>query len=126
MNSSEEKRSIRQRIKQRVLGRIYHIWFLRYAAPLFAAEIVAVVIAAVFFSRFVFFEEVVSNTLNASAGNPWRAFLYLLSAFIGTTLFTKFVIIIIVGGGILFFRDINRSIIAYAAVKRDERFSGSR
>ncbi len=117
---------IRQRIKQRVLGRIYTIWLLRYAAPLFAAEIVAIVVAVVFFSRFVFVEEVVSNTLAASAGNPWYAMLYLLSAFVATKLITKAVIIIILGSGVLLLRDVNRSIIAYAAVKRDERFSGDR
>ena len=122
MNTSLRAR-IKGRIKARVLGRIYQIWLLRYAAPLFFGEVVAVAFAAVFLARFVYVADVVSNMIEASQGNPWSAFVYLLSAFVSTSLLKKAVILVIAGGAILFFRDINRSIIAYARLRRNERFS---
>jgi hypothetical protein len=109
--------------KYRLLRRVYGIWFFRRAAPLLIIELIILALAMGFFTQYVFVERVVSNALASTLGNPFRILSYLWLAFIKTRKVTKVIVIVVLGGGIFLLRDVNRSILAYVAMRRRELFS---
>ncbi len=120
MERAAEEKMLRSQVRERIRNRIYGIWFFRYAAPLFLLEIVFLYAAFRFFSRFVFVERVVSNALLASLGNPIKLITYLWWSFLSTSFGTQLVVVFLAAAMFLFLREVNRSIVAYVAMKRSE------
>ncbi len=117
-----KKPIVLQNLKSRILRRVYGVWFWKYEVPLMVIELAVLIVTLSFFARFVFVEKVVANTLEASLGNPFKIVLYLLVAFAKTKTIIKFIIIIFSAGLLLFLKDINKSLINYAAMKRQQLF----
>lgn len=115
------QRSLRlSNLKAKVMNRVYGAWFLRNTMPLLVIEVIILAVAVGFFAQFVFVEEVVSNTLNVSLGNPFKMIGYLTGAFFVASASTKAAIIAVALGLLMFLRDINKSLISYAAMKRSQ------
>jgi hypothetical protein len=108
------------RVRGRIMNRIFLVWFLQRAVPLLALEILALAIGLTFLARFFFVSEVVSNSIIASYRNPFQIFSYLIAAFLHTTLVKQIVVIVLVLAGLFLFREVNRAIFSYLAVRRRE------
>ena len=108
------------KLRLRIMKRIFGIWLLRHTFPLLVFELVVLFVTLSFFAKLIFVEKVVANALTAALGNPLKLFLYLISAFLGTALFTQIVILTVAAAIILILRDINRSLISYLTFKRDQ------
>lgn len=113
-------RSSTYNLRNRIMKRIFGIWFLRHTMPLVILELIGLFVALSFFARLVFVEKVVSNALTAAVGNPFKLFTYLVSAFLGSEFTTQAVIVILLAVVILVLRDLNRSLIAYLVMKRNQ------
>src|SRR3989344_4982229 len=113
-------RSSTYNLRNRIMKRIFGIWFLRHTMPLVILELIGLFVALSFFTRLVFVEKVVSNALTAAVGNPFKLFTYLVSAFLGSEFTTQAVIVILLAVVILVLRDLNRSLIAYLVMKRNQ------
>ena len=73
-----------QKLRIKVLRRVYRLWLFRRSAPLIIIEIFVGWIALAIFAHYVFVEKVVSNALLMTLGNPLRLIMYGVGAF-GTT-----------------------------------------
>ena len=110
----------KKQLRTKILRRVYRSWLIRRSAPLIVIEILIGWIAFTIFLRYVFVEKVISNALLASLGNPIELFIYGVAAFIATSTIIKIIIIIGLAFLLLLMRDVNRSLIARAAMKREE------
>jgi hypothetical protein len=103
------------------MNRVFRSWLLKRTIPLLIFEIAAGWIGLSVFAQFVFVEKVVSNALTFSLGNPSRLLGYGFDAFLATSPLIKGIVIIFAALVLLLLRDLNRSIVEYAAVRRAER-----
>jgi len=76
-------------------------------------EVLVLVTAVYFLAKFIFVEQVISNTLAAAASNPLWMVSYLFSAFLGTGLVNKIIIVALLSIGVLLLRDIGRALMSY-------------
>jgi len=118
--TTPHQKPLSERIRHRMVNKIYGIWFLRYAIPLFALELFILIGALSFFAKRVFVEKAVSNALAASFGNPLKLLAYLWGSFLATSPFTQIIIVLLIAIGLLLLRDMNRSIISYAHMRRNQ------
>lgn len=108
--------NLREFIKNRILWRVYAIWFLRRIVPLVAVQIVIFTIALKIFARNVFVSKVLQNSAQVADAGYWAVFKYLVSSFLNTHPITQIVILLALGVAALFLRDIARSLFAYRAM----------
>jgi len=106
------------------MKRVFRFWLLRSVAPLFLIELIVIALAIYFFANLIFVGEVVDNALNAALGNPWKLIVYLWNAFLGTRLEVQVIIAALVIAAALVLRDLNRSLISYILMKRQESLRG--
>lgn len=110
--------------KNRILWKIYLIWFFRRILPLIIIEIAVVIMALKIFAKNVFVGKVLENAALASESNWWEFIKYLASSFSQTHPIVQVTIIAILGLGALFLRDIGRTIITYAGTFKKRIIEG--
>lgn len=107
-------------LKTKVMKRVYGFWFLRSMIPLLVIEFLGIICALYFFARFVFIGQVVNSALIVSLGNPYRFAMYFLSAFLNARHIVQALIILLLAVLAFILRDVNKSIISYAVMRRRE------
>ncbi len=110
------------KLKDKILFKIYGVWFFRKSAPLLLVEIVIFFIAFYFFFRNVFLEKVIYNAFEAAMGSPVKFAFYFIESFFRSNFLTQVLTFTIFLVSLLFLRDVNRSIVAYATMKRKAIF----
>ena len=104
------------------MRRVFGLWFKRSIVPLFLIEFVGGIIAVYLIANFVFVSRVVDNALAAALGNPVRLTAYFWSAFLSTSTEVKVLIVALFIAFGMVLKDLNRSIVSYFLMRRDERF----
>lgn len=97
----------------KILWKIYIIWFLRRIVPLMLVQIAALVIILKILANRVFFGRVIENAALASGSSYWEFFKYLVNAFFQTNIFVQIIILFVLGVGALLIRDLGRVVANY-------------
>ncbi len=105
-------------LKQRIMRRIYLVFMVRNTAPL-AFDCLVLVIAALVATAFVSVRDVWANLSVASAGGGVAGFS--LSAFTGTELETKLLLVALGIVGFFAVRDLKRAVRAIRTLRADAR-----
>lgn len=100
-------------MSNKILWKVYVIWFLRRIVPLMLVQIVFLVIFLKLLANKIFFGKVIENAALASDSNYWEFFKYLLGAFFQTHFIVQIFILLVLGIGALFLRDLGRAIANY-------------
>lgn len=108
-------------LKSKIMRRVFNLWFTRSIAPLFLIEFIGGIIAVYFVANFVFVSRVVDNALSAALGNPLKLFAYFWGAFLVTTTEVKVLIVILFIAFGMLLKDLNRSMLSYLLMRRNER-----
>ena len=105
-------------IKNKIAWKIYFVWLFKRIIPLFILEIIFLVLVFYFLGKLVFVQSVFENAFLSSMQNPIVVASYMFKAFLGTSAVKKVVILIILGIGTLFMRDIGRAMASYISTSR--------
>jgi len=105
--------TVGQFLKNKVLWRVYLMWFFRRIVPLMAIQIILLVVALRVFAAKVFVGKVLENAAIAADANLWEFFTYLLNAFLQTHIIVQVAVLVGLGLGALVIRDAGRMIGAY-------------
>ena len=105
------------RLKQRIMRRVYGIWLLRNIVPFVAVELGVLLISISVIANQVFVMKVVENMLLVSVGNPMKIVSYLVSAFFATSITTQMVAALTGVGALFLIRELYRSTASYALLK---------
>jgi hypothetical protein len=97
----------------KILWKIYIIWFLRRIVPLMLVQIAALVIVLKVLADRIFFGKIIENAALASGSSYWEFFKYLVNAFLQTNIFVQIIILFVLGVGALLMRDLGRVAINY-------------
>ena len=111
-----QKITVRQLLKDRILWRVYLVWFLRRIVPLMAAQAIGFLVFIKIFAKNVFVSKVFHNAANVSDFGYWALFKYSFWAFFNTHPFTQIVILLILGVMALLLRDLIRAFTTYRAM----------
>ncbi len=109
-------------LKDKILFKIYGMWFFRRSAPLLAVEIIVGIFAFYCLSKNIFIERVFSNAFSAALGSPFKFVMYFINAFLVSKFLNQVISVLIVVSLVFLLRDINKSFVAYAAMKRKKLF----
>jgi len=105
--------TLKEFIKNRILWRVYFIWFLRRMLPIVLLQITILVVLVKIFARNVFISKVLENVVIVSGSGYGEVFKFLLTAFVDAHLIVQTVIVIGLGVSALVIRDIVRTLITY-------------
>lgn len=108
-------------LKNKILLRVYVIWFLRRIVPLVAIQIIALVIALKLFASNVFISKVFQNAELVAGENLWNIFKYLVLAFLQTRFIIQIIVLLGLGIGALILRDIGRALITYLSTLKTKK-----
>jgi len=97
----------------KILFKVYAIWFLRRIVPLMAIQIIFLVVALKLLASKVFFSKVIENAAIASGSNYWEFFKYLIEAFSQTGAVVQFSALLALGIGALVLRDLAKIVRNY-------------
>ena len=97
----------------RILFKVYSIWFLRRILPLIIGQVLFLVIVLRVLASRIFFGRVLENAALAAGSSYWEFFKYLLEAFSQTHLAVQLGIPLALGIGALALRDLGRAVINY-------------
>ncbi|MDP3729326.1 MAG: hypothetical protein Q8R26_01030 [bacterium] len=112
-----EKYTVGQLLKNRVLWKIYFVWFVRRIIPLIIIQVGVVVVAIKLFGQKVFVSRIMAQSVvRVSEVGYWDVFTYLVGAFFKTHAVVQIIIILILGVGALIIRDIVKSILTYRSM----------
>ncbi|MEK9170216.1 MAG: hypothetical protein AAB674_01055 [Patescibacteria group bacterium] len=110
MNTTAEK------IKNKILVRVYILWFLKRVIPLIILQILILALALKIFANNVFVSSVLQNVSVAARSGYWEFLKYLSVAFLGTRPLIQVAILIGLGIGALIIRDVMRSFMTYKSM----------
>ena len=108
--------SIKELLKNRILWRVYLVWFFRRILPLIAVQIVILTAALKIFSGNVFVIKVLKNGYLVANTGYWSFFKFLFYSFLGTRPLTQIVVVLGLAVTSLIIRDMIRSLFAYKAM----------
>ncbi len=97
----------------KILWKVYTIWFLRRIVPLMLVQIVFLVAVLKLLAGKIFLGKVLENAALAANSNYWEFFKYLLQAFSQTHVAVQVFILVILGIGALLLRDLGRIVVHY-------------
>ena len=112
---------LNEKLKNRLLWKIYLIWFFRRIVPLILLQLAIFSIALKTFADNVFISRVFKNAALAADSGYWTFFKYLFFSFFNTGPLTQLVILVGLGVTALIIRDISRSLFTYWALGRKPR-----
>ena len=104
--------------KNKILWRIYVIWFFRRIIPLMLLQVAIFGLALQLFAKNVFVSKVLQNIGQVSELGYWAVLRYLLNSFLATHPITQVIILVILGVISLILRDLARGFSAYKAMWR--------
>jgi len=105
-------------IKNKIAWKIYFVWLFKRVIPLFVMELVFLVLAFWLLGKLVFVQQVFTNAFLASVQNPFTVAAYLFNSFMDTDPLKQIVVVVLLGLGVLFMRDIGRALISYSTTSR--------
>src|SRR3989344_6838928 len=111
--------TLKEFIKNRILWRVYFIWFLRRMLPIVLIQIAVLVVLVKIFASNVFVSKVLENVVAASGFGYAEVFKFLLTAFVNAHIVVQAVIIIGLGVSALVIRDIVRALLTYINTFRE-------
>ena len=114
-NNSQEV-GVKELLKNRILWRIYILWFLRRIVPLIVFQIAAFILVFRIFAKNVFISKVFRNAALAADFGYWSLLQYSFAAFLNAHLITQISIILILGVAALLLRDLMRVLVTYKAM----------
>jgi len=97
----------------KLLWKIYTIWFLRRIVPLILVQIIFIVIFLKLIANQIFFGKVLENAALASDSNLWEFSQYLIGAFFQTHIAVQLSVLFLLGIGALFLRDTGKAVLSY-------------
>ncbi len=100
-------------MSNKILWKVYTIWFLRRIVPLMLAQAFFLVIFLKLLADKIFFGKVMENAVLVSGSNYWKFFKYLLGAFFQTHVAVQLFVLLILGIGALLLRDFGRALVSY-------------
>lgn len=110
------KDSVRDLFKNRILWKVYLIWFFRRIVPIMVAEVVFLALVLMLFANNVFVGKVFQNFGLAAGGGYWGVLNYLWYAFLSTRLVVQVASLVILGIGALVIRDLVRTLWTYKSM----------
>ena len=102
----------------RILYKVYGIWFLRRIVPLMLLQIVILVGALKLLADTVFLGKILENARGAAHSSYWEFFKYLVGAFFQTNFLAQIFILSVLGVGALLLRDLVRIASGYVKTFR--------
>jgi len=102
-----------EKIKRKILIKIYTLWFLKRVVPLIIIQAMILVLALKIFANNVFVSKVLQNSSVAADSGYWIFFKYIGLAILSARPLTQIAILIGLGIGALIIRDILRSLLTY-------------
>lgn len=115
-NLNSKNTSVQELLKNRILWRVYLLWFFRRIVPLMVLQILVFILALKLFATNVFIRQVFRNAYWVSASDYWSLLKYSLAAFLNTRPLTQIAILLILGVIALVLRDILKLLMAYKAM----------
>ncbi|MDE2000945.1 MAG: hypothetical protein KGI60_00050 [Patescibacteria group bacterium] len=109
--------TLRQFLKNRILWKVYTMWFLRRIVPLIVLQVAAIALALQIFAKNVFVSMVFRNAAVASEQGYWAFLGYLWYAFLNTRPLVQVTVLVILGVVALLIRDVVRMVMTYATLK---------
>lgn len=106
-------------MKNKILWKVYLIWFFRKIVPLMVFQAIVFGIALKIFANNVFVGQVFANAGVAANSGYIEFFKYLVGAFYKSRLVVQFVSLMILGVGALILRDIGRVVLTYLGTFRE-------
>lgn len=100
-------------MSNKILFKVYTIWFLRRILPIMFAQAVFLVVFLKLLASKVFFGKVFENAALAAHSSYWEFFKYLLNAFFQTHFLIQLLILLAFGFGALLLRDLARAAVNY-------------
>ncbi len=116
---------VSQLLKNRILWRIYVLWFFRRIMPLIVLQVALFALALKVFARYVFVSKVFRNAALMSEFSYWDVLKFIYNAFINTHPLTQVVILIILGVVALLIRDLVRALLTYRSMWLRDRRGGA-
>lgn len=105
-----------EKIKKRILARVYISWFIKRVIPLIIIQVLALAMALKLFAKNVFISRVLQNA-SVAADSGYLVFSkYLLISFLNTRPIIQTCILVGLGIGALLIRDFIRSLMTYRAM----------
>lgn len=101
-------------MKNKILWKVYIIWFFRKILPLMVLQALIVGIGFKIFADKVFISQVLANAGVAANSGYFEFFKYLIEAFYKIRIIMQLAALFILGIGALILRDIVRAIMVYA------------
>lgn len=111
--------------RQKLMRKIYWIWFTRRVLPVVVFEVFSVILGAHLFARSVYVVRVLEGAAAATSQSPFRLFGYLWYALVHSRVEVKVEIaiaFIFVG---LFAWSIKRAIVSYEVLRRSGSIAGN-
>ena len=97
----------------KILFKVYTIWFLRRIVPLMLLQIAILVVFLKLLASKVFFGKVIENASLAAGANYWAFFKYLAGAFFQTSVVVQLSVFLALGVGALLLRDLAKIVKNY-------------
>ncbi|MBI2024700.1 MAG: hypothetical protein HYT03_01225 [Candidatus Harrisonbacteria bacterium] len=97
----------------KLLWKIYTIWFLRRILPLILIQVAVLIIVLKLLAGKIFLGKIIENASIASDSNIWEFAKYLLGAFLQTNIAVQIFIMLILSVGALILRDLGRAMFSY-------------
>src|SRR3989344_9539780 len=104
------KLALKQIFKNRILWKVYVIWFFRRIVPLIIIQVAVIIYLLKIFADKIFVAKVLENAAVASNFSYWEFLKYLISSFFQTRLLVQIAIPIILGVAALLLRDLLRAL----------------
>ncbi|OGY67398.1 MAG: hypothetical protein A3H63_01525 [Candidatus Harrisonbacteria bacterium RIFCSPLOWO2_02_FULL_45_10c] len=105
-------------LKNRILWKVYVLWFARRIVPLMLLQVAVIVVSLKLFGDNVFVSKVLQNIGVVSGDGYWQVFKYLVAVFAQTRLIVQAVVVLALGVVALLLRDVLRSIFTYRSLWR--------
>lgn len=113
MDEQKQKITVKQLLRNRILWKVYLVWFFRRIVPLIILQLALFILALRFFAKNVFVRQVFRNAYLVSEASYWSFLKYAALSFLNTNPLTQILILIILGIVALFLRDLIRTLITY-------------
>jgi len=114
--NNSQKITLGHFLKNRILWKVYFMWFLRRIIPLIALQVAVFALAFRIFASNVFVSRVFSNAARVSERGYLDLLRYMFTAFMNTNPLTQVVILIILGIVSLLIRDLVRMLVTYRSM----------
>lgn len=104
--------------RQKLMRKIYWIWFTRRVLPVAVFEVFSVILGVHLFSKSVFIVRIMQNAAAAAGGSKTRLFSFIWSAFWNTRIEVRIEMAIAVLFAALFLWSVKRAIVSYEVLRR--------